>query len=525
MIAPHPYPETVATSTSPSRRWHELDALRAFAMLLGIGLHAALSFYPSAWPVEDITASSDGLFDEAVLAIHGFRMPLFFLLSGLFTALLWRRRGLGALLGHRMRRIVLPLVLGLIVIVPTVDWVADRAVEAQLEDSGDLAAAAYLGYQGPVRAMLDGGADIDAPGRDGLPPLYLATVAGDAAMVDLLLERGADPNTQTAEGMAVDAAAYFGRDAIGEALVAAGSRDPRPVGGVWQDIAYWAQGTAAEAGVADDPGLLSWLPSLHHLWFLWFLVLFVLGFAPVAWLVDRLRDRRPAGRSRNRWAGLLMWLLVPLVLLPQLMMKGGETIAAFGPDTSITWIPEPAVFVYYLLFFTFGALLYGATDEAGVSRVEHLGRRWWLVLGLALAVFLLALTVTFREGDEWHLAASGLQVAYAWLMIIGLMGLFRALLSGEHHSVRYLSDSAYWQYLVHVTLVIALQSLVRTADLPAPLKFGLIVVTTSVILLMTYQLFVRYTPIGTLLNGRRARPARTGSRYADGLRAVSRKIP
>jgi membrane-bound acyltransferase YfiQ involved in biofilm formation len=86
------------------------------------------------------------------------------------------------------------------------------------------------------------------------------------------------------------------------------------------------------------------------------------------------------------------------------------------------------------------------------------------------------------------------------------MGLFRAVLSSERYWFRYLSDSAYWQYLVHLTLVIALQALVRTWDLPAIVKFTLIVITTCAILLITYQLFVRYTPIGTLLNGRRERP-------------------
>ena len=477
-------------------------------MLLGIGLHAALSFYPSAWPVQDAKASADGFLDEAVLAVHGFRMPLFFMLSGLFTALLWRRRGLRALLGHRLRRIFVPFVLALLLIAPTVDWVAERAVQDQVVDSGDLAAAAYLGHEGAVGTMLDAGADIDAAGADSFPALYLAAVAGDERMVKLLLERGADPNALTAEGMAVDAAAYFGREAVGEMLVAAGSRDPRPAGGTWQDIAYWALGTPVEAGLEEpEPGPLAWLPDLHHLWFLWFLILFVLLFAPVASLADRLRERRSPDAPRRPWVGWLMWLLVPLVLLPQLTMEGGETIPAFGPDTSITWIPDPSVFAYYLLFFAFGALFYGAVDRSGVPLVETVARRWWVVLGLAVVLFVAALEMTFREGGEWHLPASSLQVGYAWLMIFGLMGLFRAFLSGEHQSVRYLSDSAYWQYLIHLTLVIALQSLVRTWDLPVPLKFGSIVVTTCAILLLTYQLFVRYTPIGTLLNGKRSRPS------------------
>ena len=65
-------------------RMYDLDALRAFAMLLGIVLHAAFPFLP--W-----RSSGDPdrpIFDLLILFIHGFRMPLFFLLSGFFTAML-----------------------------------------------------------------------------------------------------------------------------------------------------------------------------------------------------------------------------------------------------------------------------------------------------------------------------------------------------------------------------------------------------------------------------------------------------
>ena len=96
-------------------------------MLLGIGLHASLAFFPAPWWVQDQTASFDGLYDEFLWAVHGFRMPVFFLLSGFFTALLWRRRGLRSLIDHRLRRVALPLVIGMVTLVPAVDWVGGRA--------------------------------------------------------------------------------------------------------------------------------------------------------------------------------------------------------------------------------------------------------------------------------------------------------------------------------------------------------------------------------------------------------------
>ena len=91
---------------SSAPRYHHLDALRATAMLLGIVMHGLLSFFENPyWPAQDLQQHK--LYETANHAIHGFRMPLFFLVSGYFTTMLWKRRGLGKLLLHRLQRILL----------------------------------------------------------------------------------------------------------------------------------------------------------------------------------------------------------------------------------------------------------------------------------------------------------------------------------------------------------------------------------------------------------------------------------
>ncbi|MFM7077657.1 MAG: acyltransferase family protein, partial [Planctomycetaceae bacterium] len=105
------------TDPAPAVRRHDLDALRATAMLLGIALHASLAYVPGIpWPVQD--AHPAPWLGLLFLAIHGFRMPLFFLLSGFFTALLWQRRGAAAMLAQRYQRIFVPLVLGSVTLLP-----------------------------------------------------------------------------------------------------------------------------------------------------------------------------------------------------------------------------------------------------------------------------------------------------------------------------------------------------------------------------------------------------------------------
>ena len=81
-------------------------------------------------------------------------------------------------------------------------------------------------------------------------------------------------------------------------------------------------------------------------------------------------------------------------------------------------------------------------------------------------------------------------------------------MNAENKKVRYLSDASYWLYLTHLPLVLAAQALVRDWPLPALVKFLLISTVVTGILLFAYQTMVRYTWIGTMLNGKRTRPAR-----------------
>ena len=76
--------------------------------------------------------------------------------------------------------------------------------------------------------------------------------------------------------------------------------------------------------------------------------------------------------------------------------------------------------------------------------------------------------------------------------------------------MRYISDSSYWLYIVHLPLVLLVQWLVREWTIPVFFKFGMVLIAVTVLLLLSYQCFVRYTPIGTLLNGPRKRPLSVG---------------
>lgn len=562
----------VATNPSPSDtgRRHDLDALRASAMLLGIVYHAALSFAAGfGWMVRDISQSLGAYVFQ--FWSHGFRMQLFFMISGFFTAMLWRKRGLRALVWHRFRRIFIPCMLGLVTVVPAITWASGYAsritqerraastarrqqpdkvwdairtgdldvLEARLEEGFDpnglhpqhgftpLTWAALVGREDVARWLLEHGANVNARNRDGRTALHAAAFLGRTNLAELLLAHGIDPQVRAYEGdtarnstqapweatvwIAAALQLPLDRQAVAEGRRVVEAR----LAELGVPLATSEQQQAGRRG-NRAPGKLQvlWLRLLYTpvfvlTWFLWFLCWFVACFSLYAWLAERFGWQHPLRRwVLSPWN--LLWL-TPLTLIPQWFM--GESNGGFGPDISMGIIPIPHIFFYYLLFFGFGVLYFDAHDEEGrLSR----GWKWMLPVGTFM-VFPVALECAtgrlgFREHllppGAWRPVSMGLQALDAWMMTFGFLGLFRRLLRKENKTIRYISDSSYWLYLSHLPLVIVLQAWVQDWALPGWIKLALISAVTVGLLLFIYDKCVRYTWIGTLLNGKRTRPAK-----------------
>lgn len=562
----------------PDRR-HDLDALRAFAMLLGIALHGAIPYAPGfPWVVQDSQTSE--VFSLLFMSIHGFRMPLFFLISGYFTMMMWRQRGLLALVRQRALRILLPCLLGLVTILPLTHWLgglaagpgaaaaagattggptsgkaglAQTATVSGAVRSGDLTQlrsllvdaaaanqpdaefqvrplswAAMHGNSQAAKLLLEAGAEIDGVNTDGSTALHGAAFTGHPEIVRLLLEWKADPLKANLAGDPPARAALADAGATGFiwGLLKLPPRDPQEtIAGREQCLTLLpplpAAAPAAEPGVLEQwrgayqafllsprwnlsavsaenpmPFHLILTPVFDHLWFLWFLCWMVAGFVLLAPLVQWLggccavAGRLPALLTVG-WLQIV-WLL-PTVLTMCFMGLFGP---AFGPDTSLGIVPQPHVLLYYGIFFSFGCVYFAAADSAG-----RLGRWWWLTLSLSLLVLL---PLSFSPGQT-RLVSVLIQSAFAWWMSFGCLGFFRRFLAGGGSGIRWLSDSSYWLYLMHVPLLFALQAPLRSWNMSPFVKFGLSCAVCTGLLLLSYQWLVRYSWLGALLNGRRTR--------------------
>jgi glucan biosynthesis protein C len=111
----------------PTDRLHALDAVRASALLLGIVLHAVVSFLPSAEQNGSVLVDSSPsqALSDLYLFIHLFRMPLFFMMAGFFARLSLERKGVWPFVADRVQRIGIPFLLGCILINPIGGWLVE----------------------------------------------------------------------------------------------------------------------------------------------------------------------------------------------------------------------------------------------------------------------------------------------------------------------------------------------------------------------------------------------------------------
>ncbi|MEL6149872.1 MAG: acyltransferase family protein [Chloroflexota bacterium] len=529
---------TETSSQQKTPRRHDLDALRAIAMIMGIVLHATYSFYDPYWGITDV--SQLPALGQLFSSIHGWRMPLFFMMSGFFTMMLWRKRGAFALLNHRYRRVFLPFVVSVFVFIPLT--IIARVDITRFTEPAPVVAApevtlwteARAGNIAGMQSFINEGLHVNAADPEhGNTAVMLASFNGHVEAVDWLVEQGADVNAVNNAGMtALSGTISLGRANTVGRVLAAGAElpspdEPHPITLSGNDTRAFASSYGVSASIVNmtlgkvavsrvltefgDPtvaqqnaiaqivNVINESIFLYHLWFLWQLCLQVLAFAAIMWLLGKVNlPHLP------RWMMMspfnMLWL-IPLTLIPQSFMT------AYGPDLSGTIFPDIDVLVYYFIFFNFGAYYFTLDDRRG-----DVARGWWIMLPVAIFILFpigyAERKASYTATGDASLWSAFLIVTYAWFMVLGLTGLFRVLFSGESKAMRYLSDSSYWLYLAHLPLVIVLQRVVSDWQLPALVKFIMIIVVTTAILLAMYDLFVRYTFIGTFLNGPRQRPER-----------------
>jgi peptidoglycan/LPS O-acetylase OafA/YrhL len=239
--------------------------------------------------------------------------------------------------------------------------------------------------------------------------------------------------------------------------------------------------------------------STMHLWFLYYL----LAFSGLAGLI-----------SRTNWLDWLqlrwrkeVWLVSPLALVPGAWLAGSPLPA---PES---FIPQIWPFLFYGLFFFAGWSLYLRESKL----YAWTPYAWHMAIGSMLLFIpyycwmpvldLSAIAKPRAESWDWVSFIEAILTAYlsASLTMTSLL-LAHRYWNKKSAILRFLSDASYWVYLIHLPIVVFLQTLLIPWNWPTVIKLVVVLFVTMFACITSYLVFVRYTPIGWMLHGKRSFP-------------------
>jgi glucan biosynthesis protein C len=254
-----------------------------------------------------------------------------------------------------------------------------------------------------------------------------------------------------------------------------------------------------------------------HLWFLyqlfWFSVVAWAGVQLQRFVPVRVRDAVARGfavLAERRWGFVV--LALPLAVT-----------GAFHPSGMVmesgAFLPPFSEWVQSGLFFVFGWYLH--RDQERLLARFAARCKGHALAGLAFFIATIALLGALHGPGAHRLPHPEFWIAFAynaasWLWSLALIGGFVRYVPRQNAVLAYLSQSSYWVYLVHMLGTIGFGILLFDAPLGAVAKMGLNIAATSLVALASYQLLVRCTPVGTLLNGRRVTRAQRQSPASAG---------
>ena len=179
--------------------------------------------------------------------------------------------------------------------------------------------------------------------------------------------------------------------------------------------------------------------------------------------------------------------------------------------TDTSWLPNLIIIFYYTLFYSIGWLIYSLKID-----LKSFTNYAWviLIIGILFSLLFNSFNHLFHDYNHkigmilqldevfWFLVNTFLGTVALVFLTRGLLGLFLKYCSSGSPVWRYISDSSYWIFIVHISLCPVAFLLLAGWTAPLLLKFLISVLLVFFVCLLTYDGFVRSTFIGKFLNGR-----------------------
>lgn len=246
-------------------------------------------------------------------------------------------------------------------------------------------------------------------------------------------------------------------------------------------------------------------PSTTHLWFIYNLFMFCVVYA----LVRRFGNSLRALVDRIISARFLVFVL-PMLMIPALATQMEPHPA---PER---FTPQLWSFGYYGLFFLVGSLYFRRQSLLDELR-PYLPLMLVAGVGLYIA-FYLQLPAKFTIDEAMAAAMAGVELnarqiamstAEAFISVhltLASLILGKDFLDRANKTVRFIADSSYWIYIMHLPALFFIQYLLLDVNLNLWIELIISTFGTLALGMLSYVLLIRWTPVGWMLNGRQRKP-------------------
>jgi glucan biosynthesis protein C len=262
----------------------------------------------------------------------------------------------------------------------------------------------------------------------------------------------------------------------------------------YTELLFSGSDTAFEATLSYFSNPLIFIPQMtFHLWFLYYLALITFVSVGLGLVFSKLSI------VSNRISQAFSWIIrkpvLRILVFAVLTCFVYFLMGTFQVETSYSLIPDLNTFIFFFFFYIIGWILFKSKHL-----LDSIMRLDWICTVLGLVLFTINFFMFSSLSFEMHIIANSVIV---WLLIFGITGLFIRYGSKHSSTMRYISDSSYWVYLVHLSFAAIIPSFIVDWPLPATIKFLFVLISTGIICFVSYHYLVRGTFIGEFLNGRK----------------------
>ncbi|WP_207513028.1 acyltransferase family protein [Longitalea luteola] len=390
-----------------------LDWLRVLSILAVFFLHSGMAFVEE-WEWHLKNKETSNLLMEVNFWLGRFRMPLLFFISGTVTYFMLLKRSTGSFMGLRFRRLFIPLVFGILVIVPPQVYM-ERLTQ---------------GFKGNF--------------ADFYPTVF--------------------------------------------------TTGPYPAGN------------------------FSW----HHLWFIVYLFLYDILFAPLfKWMMSEQGKEALAFFNRlanRRW--------IYLLAVPSVIAYTGMNLSF--PETH-DLIHDWSRHVYWIFFLFTGFL---CVNFSSLMNSLERNRRTSFLLAFA-SIFCINYirwnnlepenVIPDWRGDWRTYAYISLFPITAWFWIFTAIGYGKRYLNKKHRIQNYINEAIYPFYILHQTIIVIVVFYVIRTNEPVMNKFLFTFITSLTLIMCIYHLLIRPYDITRFLFGMKPKKKETKPGVETGVQAAPEK--